>query len=118
LTDKPLSQVLEKPDTLGRLVKWSVELGEYDVRYEARPVIKSQVLADFMGDNTPTEYTEEDSSEIEESDKGIWKLSVDGSSCVSRSGVGLVLTSPDGWTLEYAMRFGFKTTTMMQNGKL
>ncbi|GAV69039.1 RVT_3 domain-containing protein [Cephalotus follicularis] len=29
---------------------------------------------------------------------------------VSGSGAGLVLTSPDGWTLEYALRFGFKTT--------
>ncbi|GAV64654.1 RVT_3 domain-containing protein, partial [Cephalotus follicularis] len=26
------------------------------------------------------------------------------------SGAGLVLTSPDGWTLEYALRFGFKAT--------
>ncbi|GAV83709.1 RVT_3 domain-containing protein [Cephalotus follicularis] len=42
--------------------------------------------------------------------KGLWKLLVDGSSCASESGVGLVLNSPDGWTLEYAQRFGFKTT--------
>ncbi|GAV77283.1 RVT_3 domain-containing protein [Cephalotus follicularis] len=35
---------------------------------------------------------------------------MDGSSCVSGSGAGLVLTSPDGWTLEYALRFGFKAT--------
>ncbi|GAV59451.1 RVT_3 domain-containing protein [Cephalotus follicularis] len=92
---------------LGRLVKWSIELGKYYVKYEARTVIKSQVLADFMGDNTPTKCMEEDSSE---NDKGLWKLSVDGSSCVFGSGAELVLTSPDGWTLEYALRFGFKTT--------
>ncbi|GAV90704.1 RVT_3 domain-containing protein [Cephalotus follicularis] len=48
---------------------------------------------------------EEDPSEIE---RGIWKLSVDGSSCLTGSGAGLVLTSPDGWTLEYALRFKFK----------
>ncbi|GAV82311.1 hypothetical protein CFOL_v3_25763, partial [Cephalotus follicularis] len=107
LTDKPLRQVLENPDTSGRLVKWSVELGEYDVKYEARPAIKSQVLADFMGDNTPTKCIEEDSSE---SGKGIWKLSVNGSSCVFEGGAGLVLTSSDGWTLEYTLRFGFKAT--------
>ncbi|GAV86952.1 RVT_3 domain-containing protein [Cephalotus follicularis] len=50
---------------------------------------------------------EEDPSE---SERGIWKLSVDGSSCLTGSGVGLVLTSPDGWTLEYALRFKFKAT--------
>ncbi|GAV63423.1 RVT_3 domain-containing protein [Cephalotus follicularis] len=33
-----------------------------------------------------------------------------GSSCVSGSQAGLLLTSPDGWTLEYALRFGFKET--------
>ncbi|GAV76643.1 RVT_3 domain-containing protein, partial [Cephalotus follicularis] len=107
LTDKPLRQVLAKPDMSGILVKWFVELGEYDVKFEAKPAIKSQVLTDFVGDNTVTECTEEDSLENE---KGLWQLSVDGSSRVSRSGACLVLTSPDGWTLEYALRFGFKAT--------
>ncbi|GAV59167.1 rve domain-containing protein/RVT_3 domain-containing protein [Cephalotus follicularis] len=50
---------------------------------------------------------EEDTSEEE---NGLWKLSVDGSSCVSGSGAGLMLTSPNGWTIEYALRFGFKAT--------
>ncbi|GAV75748.1 RVT_3 domain-containing protein [Cephalotus follicularis] len=45
-----------------------------------------------------------------ENEKGLWKLSVDGSSCISGSGAGLVLTSPNGWTLEYALKFGFKAT--------
>ncbi|GAV61369.1 RVT_3 domain-containing protein [Cephalotus follicularis] len=45
-----------------------------------------------------------------ESERGIWKLPMDGSSCLTDSGAGLVLTSPDGWTLEYAMRFKFKAT--------
>ncbi|GAV57818.1 RVT_3 domain-containing protein [Cephalotus follicularis] len=45
-----------------------------------------------------------------EDEKGLWKLSVDGSSCISWSGAGLVLPSPDAWTLEYALRFGFKAT--------
>ncbi|GAV73731.1 RVT_3 domain-containing protein [Cephalotus follicularis] len=107
LTDKPLKQVLTKPDTSGRLIKWSVELGEYDVKFEARPAIKSQVLADFVGDNTPTECMEENPSEKE---RGMWKLSVDGSFYITGSGAGLVLTSPDGWTLEYALRFRFKAT--------
>ncbi|GAV69900.1 RVT_3 domain-containing protein [Cephalotus follicularis] len=45
-----------------------------------------------------------------ENKKGMWKLSVDGSSCLTGSGAGLVLTNPDGWTLEYALRFKFKAT--------
>ncbi|GAV68481.1 hypothetical protein CFOL_v3_11984, partial [Cephalotus follicularis] len=107
LIDKPLKQVLAKPDTSGRLIKWVVELGEYDLNFKARPTIKSQVLADFVADNTPMDCMEEDPSENE---RGLWKLSVDGSSCITGSGVRLVLTSPDGWTLEYALRFEFKAT--------
>ncbi|GAV58098.1 RVT_3 domain-containing protein [Cephalotus follicularis] len=38
------------------------------------------------------------------------RLSMDGSSCITGSGAGMVLTNPDGWTLEYARRFGFKAT--------
>ncbi|GAV59946.1 RVT_3 domain-containing protein [Cephalotus follicularis] len=107
LSDQPLRQVLAKPDLSERLINWSVELGEYDVKFEVRPAIKSQVLTDFVGDHTLTECMEEDTSEEE---KGLWKLSVDSSSCVSSSGAGLVLTSPDGWTIEYALSFGFKAT--------
>ncbi|GAV68133.1 RVT_3 domain-containing protein [Cephalotus follicularis] len=107
LTEKPLRQVLAKPDMSGRLVKWSIELDEYDAKFETRPAIKSQVLADFVGDNTLTECMKEDPSKNE---MGLWKLSVDGSSCIFGSGAGLVLTSPDGWNLEYTMRFGFKAT--------
>ncbi|GAV90710.1 RVT_3 domain-containing protein, partial [Cephalotus follicularis] len=107
LFDQPLRQVLAKPDFLGRLIKWSVELGEYDVKFEARPVIKSQVLADFVGDHTLTECVEEDTSDEE---KGLRKLPVDLSSCISGSEAGLMLTSPDGWTIEYTLRFGFRAT--------
>ncbi|GAV69422.1 hypothetical protein CFOL_v3_12923 [Cephalotus follicularis] len=83
LIDQPLRQVLTKPDVSSRLIKWSVELGTYDVKFEAKPAIKSQVLADFVGHHTLTECMEEDTSEEK---KGLWKLSVDGSSCVSGSG--------------------------------
>ncbi|GAV70379.1 RVT_3 domain-containing protein [Cephalotus follicularis] len=45
-----------------------------------------------------------------ESERGLWKFFVDGSSCVTGSGAGLVLTSPNRWMLEHALRFGFKAT--------
>ncbi|KAK3015247.1 hypothetical protein RJ639_007119 [Escallonia herrerae] len=33
LTDKPLRRILHEPDLSGRLVPWSVELGEFDIQY-------------------------------------------------------------------------------------
>ncbi|KAL0395034.1 UNVERIFIED_CONTAM: hypothetical protein Slati_4469600 [Sesamum latifolium] len=47
-----LKQTLRKPDTSGRLVKWIVELREYDISYLPRTVIKAQALADFVFEMT------------------------------------------------------------------
>ncbi|KAK8921231.1 hypothetical protein KSP39_PZI020106 [Platanthera zijinensis] len=52
LTELPLRAILQKPEASGRLVKWAVELGELDIHFLPRPVIKSQVLAYFIMENT------------------------------------------------------------------
>ncbi|CAL9026172.1 unnamed protein product, partial [Prunus brigantina] len=48
LTNQPLRQVLHKPETSGRLVKWAIELGEFDIHYKPRPATKGQAVADFI----------------------------------------------------------------------
>ena len=48
MTDLPIQKVLKKPDVVGRMVKWVVELSEFDIRYEPRGPIKGQVFADFV----------------------------------------------------------------------
>jgi len=48
MTDLPIQKVLKKPDVAGRMVKWVVELSEFDIRYEPRGPIKGQVFADFV----------------------------------------------------------------------
>ena len=45
LTDQPLRQVLQKPETSGRLVKWAIELGEFDIHYKLRNSIKGRHLS-------------------------------------------------------------------------
>ena len=50
MTDQPLRQMLQKLDASGQLVKWSVELSEFDLSYKPRGEIKAQTLTDFMVD--------------------------------------------------------------------
>ena len=33
MTDLPILKVLQKPDVVGRMVRWAVELSEFDVQY-------------------------------------------------------------------------------------
>lgn len=48
LNDQPLHQILHKPYLLGRLVKWLIELSEFDIKYQPHKAIKAQKLADFI----------------------------------------------------------------------
>lgn len=52
LTDQPLNLVLRKPETSGRLIKWLVELGEFDITYQPRTAIKAQLIVDFISEFT------------------------------------------------------------------
>ena len=40
----------------------------------------------------------------------VWKLSVDRAANAQGSGAGLILTSPEGIDIEYALRFGFRAS--------
>jgi len=51
--DYPIFKILSKPDLARRMIGWSVELSEFDIRYESRGAIKSQCLADFSAELTP-----------------------------------------------------------------
>ena len=100
-TEYPMKQVLHKPETLGRLMKWAIELSEFDIIYKLKTAIKGQVLADFV-----MEFTSAVPAETL-TDLAIWKLSVDGATNAQGSLASLILTSPEGIDIEYALRFGF-----------
>ena len=88
-------------------MKWAIELSEFDIRYKPKTAIKGQVLADFVMEFTSAEPSKEAQKTI---DLSIWKLSIDGASNAQGSGAGLILTSPEGIDIEYALRFGFRTS--------
>ncbi|KAK3043419.1 hypothetical protein RJ639_001998 [Escallonia herrerae] len=93
LTDKPLRRILHKHDVSGRLVPWSIELGEFDIRYRLRPSIKGQALADFIVECT---LPIEDEEQLPQKEQPFtWTLHVDGSFNASGSGAGLILHGPE-----------------------
>ena len=53
-TEHPMKQILHKPETLGRLIKWAIKLSELDIKYKPRATVKGQVLVDFIIEFTPS----------------------------------------------------------------
>ncbi|XP_057779757.1 uncharacterized protein LOC130998349 [Salvia miltiorrhiza] len=92
-TALPFRQVLGWPDLSGRMVKWAVELGEYDVEYESRTAIKAQALADFIQETTRRPLPE------------FWVAFVDGSVTKEGCGIGVYITSPGYGTYQFAIKF-------------
>jgi len=102
MTDLPIQKVLQKPDIAGRMVRWAVELSEFDIQYKPRGSIKGQVYADFVIELSPGSAPQE----VELGSQ--WMLSMNGSSNQQGSGAGIVLEGPNGVLIEQALRFAFK----------
>ncbi|KAL0453904.1 UNVERIFIED_CONTAM: hypothetical protein Slati_1368500 [Sesamum latifolium] len=101
-TNTPLKQTLVNQTPQG-LVKWAMELSEYDISYLPRTTIKAQALADFVSEMT--EMTIKEASQDQK-----WLLHVDGSSMAQGSGASIVITTPQGEDLEFAIKFNFKAS--------
>ncbi|XP_024024509.1 uncharacterized protein LOC112092474 [Morus notabilis] len=116
LTNHPLRQVLQKPDASGRLLKWSIELSQFNIDYKPRVAIKGQALADFFAEFTgfPNEAGAVDGPPPPPPpgppSPPRWKLYVDGSSNDNGSGAGLVLHTPESHKITSAVRFEFSAS--------
>jgi hypothetical protein len=53
----PLGEILRRRDIMGRIVKWTVELGKFDLEFLPRQAIKSHILADFVSEWTETQQS-------------------------------------------------------------
>ena len=127
ITEYPLKSFFRKADFSGRISRWAVELGQYDIKYQPRMAIKAQVLADFIVEfispsSAPRQLNTElegnkDEAEVTETEQerswrqfldSAWKIFIDGSSTSKRAGAGIVLQSPEGLVIEQALTFFFK----------
>ncbi|KAM6548883.1 hypothetical protein CsatB_020559 [Cannabis sativa] len=111
LTNFPLRQVLAKPEASGRLLKWAMELSQFDIRYKPRTAIKGQALADFILEFPSTEVAVvEGGNDIAVASKEVWTLYVDGASNNEGSGSGILLISPNNFKVHAALRFEFSAS--------
>ena len=106
-TEYPMKQILHKPETSRRLMKWAIELSEFDIIYKPKTAIKGLVLANFVMEFTSA-VPDENAQTM--TDLPIWKLFVDGTTNAQGSRAGLILTSPEGIDIEYALKFGFQAS--------
>jgi len=51
LINQPLKNILQRLDAFAQLLKWAVELSQYDLVFEARRAIKAQALVHFLAES-------------------------------------------------------------------
>jgi ribonuclease HI len=102
----PLRDMFENKESTGRMVKWATELAEHVISFVARSAIKSQVLADFLADWTPSVPKGE--AIVTEP---VWEVQCDGAYCHLGSAAAAVLKSPSGIKLRYALRLNYDNCT-------
>jgi hypothetical protein len=100
----PLGEIIRNRDANGRIIKWPVEIGEFEIEFCPRQVIKSQILADFVSEWTeiqmppPKEWPEH------------WIMYFDGTLNLEGAGARVLLISPKGEQLKYVLQIHYKAS--------
>jgi ribonuclease HI len=100
----PLGEIIRNRDANGRIVKWSVELGEFNIEFCPMQPIKSQILADFV-----SEWTEIQMPPPKERPEH-WIMYFDGALNLKGAGAGVLLISPQGEQLKYILQIHYKAS--------
>ena len=119
LTQLPLRSLLWKVDYTGRVAKWAMILGAFDIKYMPRTSIKGQVLSKLVVEFAEPSF-EENSGGLSMNGKSVgvvslreplpWKVYVDGAINQRRSGIGLVVVSPERIIIVKSSKLGFWAT--------
>nr|XP_016471930.1 PREDICTED: uncharacterized protein LOC107793997 [Nicotiana tabacum] len=102
----PLRNILRKHELSDRLAKWAIELSEYDIIYQPRTVIKSQVLAYFVADfgMNLVPGAKKELQVFTGANPGTWTLFTDTSSNVKGAGLEIILIPPSGEVIRQAIK--------------
>ena len=119
LTQLPLRYLLQSANYTGRIAKWGIILGAFDIKYMPRTFIKGQVLIDLVAEFTESPLEEEvEKQGMDGKSVGLislqkplsWKVYISGATNQKGSGVRLVLMSPEKITIEKSLKLDFSAT--------
>ena len=106
VTSYPLRAILHNSNTTGNIAKWAAELAEFQLDFQHRHAVKTQILADFIAKWTPSPSNSggpdlnagppEPEVRTPVFTEPHWTLFFDGSVRKQWAGAGVVLINPNG----------------------
>ncbi|XP_071694851.1 uncharacterized protein [Rutidosis leptorrhynchoides] len=89
------------------MAKWAIELGEHVITFLLRHSVKGQVIADFLVE-LPFDMIKQGETTVTRRDMDeFWELYTDGASSEEGAGIGILLVSPNGEEIMYAIGLKF-----------
>jgi ribonuclease HI len=123
VTSYPLRAILHNSNATGNIAKWAAELAGFQLDFQPRHAVKSQVLADFVAEWTPAPSVPRGPGDGSDPPRlevrapvftgPHWTLFFDGSARSKRVGAGVVLIDPRGEQLKYMVHLNFEATNNM-----
>jgi hypothetical protein len=123
VTSFPLRAILHNSNATGNIAKWAAELAKFQLDFQPRHAIKSQVLADFIVEWTPPSSAPRgpnpESGPTPAEPRGPiftrphWTLFFDGSARQQVGGARVVFIDPSGDQVKYVVHLEFKATNNM-----
>lgn len=107
-TAYPLQDIFENREATGRrgqIGKWAAELASFTLTFVTRTTIKSQAVAEFLAEWTPTKGTP-----TEPPIDPIWTMYTYGAWGILGAGIVVVITSQSKQKIRYSARLAFQTT--------
>jgi hypothetical protein len=123
VTSFPLRAILHNSNATDNIAKWVAELAEFQLDFQPCHAVKSQVLADFIVEWTPSPSAPgglDPDSDPTPAEPRVpvftephWTLFFDGSARQQGGGAGVVLIDPSGDQVKYMVHLEFKATNNM-----
>jgi ribonuclease HI len=123
VTSLPLKAILHNSNATGNITKWAAELAKFQLDFQPHHAVKSQVLADFIMEWTPSPSAPggpDPNSDPTPAEPRVpvftephWTLFFNGSARQQGGGAGVVLIDPSGDQVKYMVHLEFKATNNM-----